>query len=309
MDNPAQVDQRISEFLDYLRDQRRASPHTLSNYQRDLEKLQSYCNEAQLNEWNTLRDQHIRAFIARLRRNDLSPRSIQRTLSTVRSFYNYLQRQGLARINPANDVSAPKQGRPLPGVLDVDQTAQLLNINSADPLELRDTAMMELFYSSGLRLSELTGLDLIDIDLKDQTVRVTGKGNKERVVPVGKFAIAALQAWLQIRGDMLAEGERALFINNRGQRISQRMVQLRMKEWAIKQGINSNLHPHVLRHSFASHLLESSGDLRAVQELLGHADISTTQIYTHVDFQHLAEVYDKAHPRARKKSKASGDAE
>jgi integrase/recombinase XerC len=299
--NTTQVDPRISEFLDYLRHQRRASPHTLSNYQRDLEKLQAYCADAQLTEWGTLRDHHIRAFIARLRRNDLSPRTIQRTLSTVRSFYNYLQRQQLVKINPANDVSAPKQKRPLPGLLDVDQTAQLLNIHSDDPLELRDTAMMELFYSSGLRLSELTGLDLIDIDLNDQTVRVTGKGNKERVVPVGKFAVAALQAWLEIRSSMAAEGENALFINNRGHRISPRMVQLRMKEWAIRQGLDSNLHPHMLRHSFASHLLESSGDLRAVQELLGHADIGTTQIYTHVDFQHLAAVYDKAHPRARKK--------
>lgn len=297
----AQTTQIIGDFLDYLRHQRRVSPHTLSNYQRDLEKLQDYCNDTTLTEWHTLRDNHIRAFIARLRRNNLSPRSIQRTLSTVRTFYNYLQRQGLARINPANDVSAPKQQRKLPGLLDVDQTAQLLNINSDDPLELRDQAMMELIYSSGLRLSELVNLDLSDIDLKDQTVRVIGKGNKERVVPVGRYAVVALQAWLEIRNTIVVESENAIFISNRGRRISQRMVQLRMKEWAIKQGVNGNLHPHMLRHSFASHLLESSGDLRAVQELLGHADISTTQIYTHVDFQHLAAVYDKAHPRARKK--------
>lgn len=297
----AQTTQIIGDFLDYLRHQRRVSPHTLSNYQRDLEKLQDYCNDTTLTEWHTLRDNHIRAFIARLRRNNLSPRSIQRTLSTVRTFYNYLQRQGLARINPANDVSAPKQPRKLPGLLDVDQTAQLLNINSDDALELRDQAMMELIYSSGLRLSELVNLDLSDIDLKDQTVRVIGKGNKERVVPVGRYAVVALQAWLEIRNTIVVESENAIFISNRGRRISQRMVQLRMKEWAIKQGVNGNLHPHMLRHSFASHLLESSGDLRAVQELLGHADISTTQIYTHVDFQHLAAVYDKAHPRARKK--------
>ncbi len=297
----APATQVIGDFLDYLRHQRRVSPHTLSSYQRDLGKLQEYCNTAQLSEWDDLRDHHIRAFIARLRRNNLSPRSIQRTLSAVRSFYNYLQRQGLAKINPANGVSAPKQPRPLPALLDVDQTAQLLNIKSDKPLDLRDRAMMELIYSSGLRLSELVNLDLNNIDLSDQTVRVIGKGNKERMLPVGRYAITALQAWLAVRSGMAAVGENAIFINNRGRRISQRMVQLRMKEWAIKQGVNSQLHPHMLRHSFASHLLESSGDLRAVQELLGHADISTTQIYTHVDFQHLAAVYDKAHPRARKK--------
>lgn len=299
--NPAQTTQVIGDFLDYLRHQRRVSPHTLSNYQRDLGKLHDYCNTAQLGEWDSLRDHHIRAFIARLRRNNLSPRSIQRTLSAVRSFYNYLQRQGLAKINPANDVSAPKQQRPLPALLDVDQTAQLLNIKSDAPLHLRDRAMMELIYSSGLRLSELVNLDLNNIDLSDQTVRVIGKGNKERMLPVGRFAIAALHAWLAVRSGMVAVDENAIFVNNRGRRISQRMVQLRMKEWAIKQGVNSQLHPHMLRHSFASHLLESSSDLRAVQELLGHADISTTQIYTHVDFQHLAAVYDKAHPRAKKK--------
>ncbi len=299
--NPAQTTQVIGDFLDYLRHQRRVSPHTLSNYQRDLNKLQEYCNTAELKGWDGVRDHHIRAFIARLRRNNLSPRSIQRTLSAVRSFYNYLQRQGLAQINPANDVSAPKQQRPLPALLDVDQTAQLLNIKSDAPLDLRDRAMMELIYSSGLRLSELVNLDLNNIDLSDQTVRVIGKGNKERMLPVGRYAITALHAWLAVRSGMVAVGENAIFINNRGRRISQRMVQLRMKEWAIKQGVNSQLHPHMLRHSFASHLLESSSDLRAVQELLGHADISTTQIYTHVDFQHLAAVYDKAHPRARKK--------
>ncbi len=301
MPNPAQLDQHITEFLDYLRDQRRVSPHTLSNYQRDLKKLQSYCNENALTEWHVVRNNHIRSFIAKLRRNNLSPRSIQRTLSTIRSFYNYLQREELAKINPANDVSAPKQQRKLPGLLDVDQTAQLLNIKSNEPLDIRDSAMMELIYSSGLRISEMTNLDLINIDLKDQTVRVIGKGNKERIVPIGRYAVAALQTWLTTRQTMATENEAALFTNNRGKRISQRMVQLRMKAWAIKQGLSNNLHPHMLRHSFASHLLESSGDLRAVQELLGHADISTTQIYTHVDFQHLAAVYDKAHPRAKKR--------
>ncbi len=293
--------QAVDDFLDYLRHQRRASPHTLSSYQRDLNKLQEYCNTTQLSTWDSLRDHHIRAFIARLRRNTLAPRTIQRTLSAVRSFYNHLQRQGLAKINPANDVSAPKQQRPLPALLDVDQASQLLNIKSDDPMDLRDQAIMELFYSSGLRLSELVSLNLINIDLGDQTVRVIGKGNKERIVPVGRCAVTALRAWLTVRSRLVAVEETALFINSRGHRINQRMVQRRLKEWVIKRGVNSQLHPHMLRHSFASHLLESSSDLRAVQELLGHADISTTQIYTHVDFQRLASVYDQAHPRARKK--------
>ena len=293
--------QAVDDFLDYLRHQRRASPHTLGSYQRDLNKLLEYCNTTQLSTWDGLRDHHVRAFIARLRRNALAPRTIQRTLSAVRSFYNYRQRQGLAKINPANDVSAPKQQRPLPALLNVDQASQLLNIKTEDPMELRDQAIMELFYSSGLRLSELVSLNLVSIDIGDQTVRVMGKGNKERIVPVGRCAITALRAWLTVRSGMAAIGETALFINSRGQRINQRMVQRRLKEWVIKQGVNSQLHPHMLRHSFASHLLESSSDLRAVQELLGHADISTTQIYTHVDFQRLASVYDQAHPRAKKK--------
>lgn len=302
MSGAVQAERQIEEFLDYLRHQRRASPHTLGNYQRDLDKLRLWCGEQQVTEWGALRDPQIRAFSARLRRDGLSPRSIQRTLSTLRTFFNYLLRQGAVRSNPANGVSAPKQPRRLPGVLDVDQTSRLLAITAeGDELALRDRAMMELFYSSGLRLSELTGLDLGDADLADRTVRVTGKGSKERVVPIGRFAVEALQQWLPIRATLAAADERALFVNNRGRRLGQRSVQLRMKEWAIKQGIDLNLHPHMLRHSFASHLLESSGDLRAVQELLGHADLSTTQIYTHVDFQRLAAVYDQAHPRARKR--------
>ena len=294
--------QAVESFLAYLRHERRVSPHTLSNYQRDLNKFSDFCQTEAISDWSKARDHHIRSFVARLRRNNLSARTIQRTLSTVRSFYNYLLREGIAQINPAESVSAPKQKRTLPNVLDVDQVSHLLNIKKDQPLNLRDWAIMELFYSSGLRLSELVNLDMVDIDLKDQTVRLTGKGAKVRVVPIGRYAIEALQAWFKERQSLIKENETAVFINNRGQRISQRAVQLRMKHWAIKQDIDSHVHPHMLRHSFASHILESSGDLRAVQELLGHADISTTQIYTHVDFQHLAAVYDKAHPRAKRKS-------
>lgn len=293
--------QAILDFLDHLHTAKRVSPHTLSNYHRDLNKLQHYCAESKIELWNELRDHHIRSFVAKLRRHGLTGSSVQRTLSSIRSFYRYLQKLNLAKINPADSVSAPKQTRKLPNVLDIDQVNQLLSIKKDKPLNLRDWAMLELVYSSGLRLSELVGLDLINIDFRDQTVRVIGKGNKERIVPIGRFAIEALQAWLKVRTDFSKDDTQAVFLNNRGQRISQRAVQLRFKHWGINQGLDSHVHPHMLRHSFASHLLESSGDLRAVQELLGHADISTTQIYTHVDFQHLAAVYDKAHPRAKKK--------
>ncbi len=293
--------QAIDLFLAYLRNQRQVSPHTLDNYQRDLNKLQSFCQQQQISEWSELRDQHIRSFAATLRHKRLASRSMQRNLSAIRSFYNYLLREGKAQINPATSVSAPKQKRQLPDVLDVDQVSKLLAIKADDPLSQRDWAIMELMYSSGLRLSELSSLNLHDIDLRDQTVRVTGKGSKTRISPIGRFAIEALRQWLKSRTGIAKHEEQAIFVNKNGTRLSQRSIQNRMHQWAIKQGLDKHVHPHMLRHSFASHLLESSGDLRAVQELLGHADISTTQIYTHVDFQHLASVYDKAHPRAKKK--------
>lgn len=293
--------QAIELFLAYLRNQRQVSSHTLDNYQRDLGKLQRFCQQQQISEWSELRDHHIRSFAATLRHKHLASRSMQRNLSAIRSFYNFLLREGKAQINPATSVSAPKQKHALPDVLDVDQVSKLLDIKADDPLSLRDWAIMELLYSSGLRLSELSNLNLNDIDLRDQTVRVTGKGNKTRILPIGRFAIEALQQWLKSRIGIAKHDEQAIFVNKNGTRLSQRSIQSRMHQWAIKQGLDKHVHPHMLRHSFASHLLESSGDLRAVQELLGHADISTTQIYTHVDFQHLASVYDKAHPRARKK--------
>ncbi len=293
--------QAIELFLAYLRNQRQVSSHTLSNYQRDLNKLHSFCLQQQISEWSELRDHHIRSFAATLRHQRLASRSMQRNLSAIRSFYNFLLREGMAQINPATSVSAPKQKHQLPDLLDVDEVAKLLDIKTDDPLSLRDWAIMELMYSSGLRLSELTNLNLHDIDLRDQTVRITGKGAKTRIAPVGRLAVAALQQWLKIRIGIAKHEEQAIFVNKNGSRLSQRSIQSRMHQWAIKQGLDKHVHPHMLRHSFASHLLESSGDLRAVQELLGHADISTTQIYTHVDFQHLASVYDKAHPRAKKK--------
>jgi len=293
--------QAIELFLAYLRNQRQVSPHTLDNYQRDLKKLQNFCQQQQIDEWSELRDHHIRSFAATLRHKRLASRSMQRNLSAIRSFYNFLLREGIAKINPATSVSAPKQKNQLPDLLDVDQVSKLLDIKTDDPLSLRDWAIMELMYSSGLRLSELSGLNLHDIDLRDQTVRITGKGSKTRISPIGRFAIEALQQWLKSRISIAKQEEQAIFVSKNGTRLSQRSIQDRMSQWAIKQGLDKHVHPHMLRHSFASHLLESSSDLRAVQELLGHSDISTTQIYTHVDFQHLASVYDKAHPRAKKK--------
>jgi integrase/recombinase XerC len=219
----------------------------------------------------------------------------------VRSFCRFLLREGVLRSNPCGDVRAPKAARRLPGTLDADQMGRLLEAAPENSLQVRDLAIMELLYSSGLRLSELVGLDLPDLDLADRTVRVLGKGRKERIVPVGRKAVAAVQAWLAERQALAAGGTAAVFVGRNGRRLGARAIQLRVAEAARRQGVPVGVHPHLFRHSFASHLLESSGDLRGVQELLGHANISTTQVYTHLDFQHLAKVYDKAHPRARRK--------
>lgn len=293
----------VEDFLGYLRHERRVSHHTLSGYRRDLGQLARFCQQQRIPAWHVLRDHHIRSFIAGLRRDGLAGRSLQRILSATRSFYSYLLREGRASINPAASVTAPKQSRPLPEVLDVDQVSRLLDIRPDDPLSLRDWCMMELIYSSGLRLGELVALDLNHIDLDDRTVRISGKGAKTRLAPIGRLALAALKQWLPQRATLAHASELALFVSRNGKRLSARTVQQRMRQWAIRQGMEKHVHPHMLRHSFASHLLESSGDLRAVQELLGHADISTTQIYTHVDFQHLAGIYDKAHPRAKKRKR------
>jgi integrase/recombinase XerC len=223
-------------------------------------------------------------------------------LSAARSFFRYLAREGVVRNNPANEVRAPKAAKRLPKTLDVDQIVQLLEIPTDDTLAVRDRAIMELFYSSGLRLAELVGLDVGQVDLNDRTVRVLGKGAKTRIVPVGAKAIAAIRAWQRVRATLAAVEETALFVGRNGQRMGARAVQQRVHFWARRQGLPQRVHPHLFRHSFATHLLESSRDLRGVQELLGHADIATTQVYTHLDFQHLARIYDATHPRARKKA-------
>jgi len=243
----------------------------------------------------------VRVFAARAHAGGLAPRSVQRRLSAVRGFFGYLVREGAAASNPAVDIRAPKSARRLPGTLDVDQIAQLLEAPSGDALALRDRAIMELFYSSGLRLAELVGLAITDIDLADRTVRVLGKGAKTRIVPVGRKAVEALRTWLRERGALADIDETALFVGRNGARLKPRAIQLRIAQWARRAGLPSRVYPHLFRHSFATHLLESSKDLRGVQELLGHADISTTQIYTHLDFTHLARTYDASHPRAKRK--------
>jgi integrase/recombinase XerC len=288
----------IDRFLHHLQTERRLSDNTCKHYQRDLLELQDWCEKDGIHHWHDLDTRQVRHYAAQCHRRGLSGRSIQRRLSALRSFYNYLLREQAVTLNPGLDVRAPKSDRHLPDTLNVDDIARLLNISSEDLLVVRDLAMLELMYSSGLRLSELVGLNYGDVDFDDRTVRVTGKGAKTRVLPVGTKAISALHAWQQVRPQH--DSHSAIFTGRSGKRLGVRAVQQRVKDMARRQGIPGDVHPHTLRHSFASHLLESSGDLRAVQELLGHADISTTQVYTHLDFQHLAQVYDKAHPRARK---------
>lgn len=289
-------------FLDHLHVERRLSPLTIKHYRRDLERLQRYREGAGLGHWRELRAHHVRALVIAGRRDGLSGRSLARLLSAVRSFYAYLLREGVASLNPATEVRAPRGEQKLPNVLDVDETAALFAVREDDPLAVRDRAIAELFYSSGLRLAELVGLDCRDVDRQAARVTVLGKGAKTRIVPVGRMALDALAEWIPMRAQLAAADQPALFVSRHGRRLSARSVQARLQRLGNVGGLHRPLHPHLLRHSFASHLLESSGDLRAVQELLGHADIGTTQIYTHLDFQHLADVYDRAHPRARKTS-------
>ncbi len=290
----------VDRFISHLRLERRVSAHTAAAYRRDLERLQSFCDRRGVADWTALDNGLVRAFAAAEHAAGLAPRSVQRRLSAVRTFCSYLLREGSAAGNPAHEVRAPKARKRLPVTLDADQMGRLLEFRADDTLSTRDKAIMELFYSSGLRLSELVNLDLPAIDLDDRTVRVDGKGGKTRIVPVGRFAVEALRRWLQERGSLPAGGA-AVFVGRSGRRLTPRAVQLRVAAWARRRGLEMHLHPHMFRHSFASHLLESSADLRGVQELLGHADIGTTQIYTHLDFQHLAKVYDAAHPRARRR--------
>jgi integrase/recombinase XerC len=318
----------VARFRRYMSSERRLSVHTDLSYARDLAALVRFCDASGLRDWNELDSQHLRTFAAHSHAGGLAPRSIQRRLSAVRSFYSFLLREGHGRTpadrttagraaagggtrrrrsaqlthNPAREVRAPKASRRLPPTLDADQMARLLEIPARDALSTRDRAIMELLYSSGLRLAELVGLEITSLDLKDRVVRVLGKGNKARIVPVGRAAANALRAWLKERAGLARHGESALFLGRRGTRLGARAVQTRVALWARRQGLGVPVHPHLFRHSFASHLLESSGELRGVQELLGHADIATTQIYTHLDFQHLARIYDATHPRARRKA-------
>lgn len=293
----------IEKFARHLQYERRLSALTCKHYQRDLANFFKWCESADIERWRDVDSEHIRNYSASCYRKGLSARSIQRQLSCLRTFFRYLVREKELKKHPVQSVRAPKSGKRLPGNLDADRMARLLDLPGDGPVVARDRAILELLYSSGLRLSELTGLNLGELDLADATVRVTGKGNKERILPVGRMALSALKTWLKERPALANPDELAVFVSNRGGRLSARSVQARVEHWAKRQGIDSRVYPHLLRHSFATHLLESSHDLRGVQELLGHANISTTQVYTHLDFQHLAQIYDRTHPRARLKDK------
>jgi integrase/recombinase XerC len=294
----------IERFLSHLAHERRMSSHTIAAYRQDLTALAEFAGRRNLPAWSDVDHSQVRGFAAAEHGAGRGPRSIQRRLSAVRTFYEFLQREAHCTRNPALEVRAPKSKKRLPSTLDADQMGRLLAFRVDDSLSARDKAIMELFYSSGLRLAELVTLKMGAVDLPDRTVRVLGKGNKTRIVPVGRQAIGAIKQWLKERAGLAKPGVEALFVGRSGRPLSVRAVQLRVGAWGRRQGIGVHVHPHMFRHSFATHLLESSGDLRGVQELLGHADIGTTQIYTHLDFQRLASVYEAAHPRARRRRSA-----
>ncbi len=289
--------------MDYLRYERQLSPKTRDNYWRHLQQFAQQLTELGIKDWCQLDSALVRQLATRQHKAGLSSRSIAAKLSSLRSFCEYLLKTNMLKSNPAKGVAAPRHSKPLPKNMDVDEIHQLLNIDEDEPLAIRDRAMMELMYSSGLRLSELVGLNLKDIKLADRQVKVLGKGSKERILPVGRMAVEWIEKWLKVRGEFVVGDEPALFLSKQKRRISTRSVQSRMDKWGKNQTLSSHVNPHKLRHSFATHMLESSRDLRAVQELLGHANISTTQIYTNLDFQHLAEVYDSAHPRSKRSPK------
>jgi integrase/recombinase XerC len=299
--------EQLAAFYNYMRSERQLSIHTQTNYARDLEKFQLFCAAKALTELHMLGVNHIRMAVAQLHREGLGGKSLQRWLSSLRSFLQFCIKRGWLKNNIADGITAPKSPKTLPKTLDADQAAQFVQVEGDDFINKRDRALVELIYSSGLRLAETVSLNLVDVDWSEAMLTVTGKGRKTRILPIGTHAITALKNWLGARKMYTQNDEPALFTTQRGQRISHRAVQMRMQQLSIQQGMDNPVHPHMLRHSFASHMLESSGDLRLVQELLGHANISTTQVYTHLDFQHLAKVYDKAHPRAGRKS--DGDEE
>ena len=292
---------QVEAYLEHLAVERRLSAHTTENYRRDLVALLDWMDAGGIAGFADIDGERLRGFIAGEHRRGLSPKSLQRRLSALRSFFRYLLKRGRLAANPAQGLRAPKAPRKLPQILDPDEMTQLVEVPTDAPLGLRDRALLELLYSSGLRVSELCALRWRDLDLAEALVRVSGKGGKVRIVPVGSHALAALAQW---KDDQRAATETPVFPGRAGKPITPRAVQLRLRQLAQQQGIWKRVHPHLLRHSFASHVLESSGDLRGVQELLGHADIATTQIYTHLDFQRLAQVYDEAHPRAKRRSKA-----
>ncbi len=304
---PNDIQKPLDGFYEFLRSERGLSLHTQRNYKRQLHGMAEHLVSLGLNQWSQVDAAWVRQLASKDMRDGLKASSIGTRLSSLRSFFDFLILRGEIQANPAKGVSAPRKQRPLPKNLDVDEVAQLLEVNDRDPLSVRDRAMMELMYGSGLRLAELVDIDVKHVSMSQGELRVVGKGDKERKVPFAGLAKDWVSNWLKVRGDLADQDEPALFVSKLGSRISHRNVQKRMAEWGQKQSVASHISPHKLRHSFATHMLESSENLRAVQELLGHENISTTQIYTHLDFQHLATAYDKAHPRARKKSSKKKD--
>lgn len=296
---PSPLTPLTEAFLRYLKVERQLSPLTQQSYAHQLQEVTAMLAESGVADWRQLDAAGVRSMVARSKRAGLQSASLALRLSALRSFLDWLVARGELAANPAKGVSAPRAGRHLPKNMDVDEMNRLLDIDLSDPLAVRDRAMLEVMYGGGLRLAELVGLDCGHVELDGGEVWVMGKGSKERKVPIGATAVTWLRRWLELR-DIYEPLDEAVFVSSLGKRISMRNVQKRFAEWGVKQGVSSHVHPHKLRHSFATHMLESSGDLRAVQELLGHANLSTTQIYTHLDFQHLASVYDAAHPRAKR---------
>ncbi len=298
---PTSLQQPLSHFYEYLRSEKGLSLHTQRNYKQQLETMASHLVTLGINHWSDVDSAWVRQLASKGMREGMKASSIATRLSSLRSFFDFLISRGELSANPAKGVSAPRKQRPLPKNLDVDEVDQLLDVNEDDPLSIRDRAMMELMYGAGLRLAELVSIDVKHLSSMRGEIRVIGKGDKERKVPFSGLAKEWVGKWLKVRGGLAKPDEQALFVSKLGVRISHRNVQKRMAEWGQKQAVSSHISPHKLRHSFATHVLESSGNLRAVQELLGHENISTTQVYTHLDFQHLAQAYDSAHPRAHKK--------
>ncbi|HAS64349.1 MAG TPA: tyrosine recombinase XerC [Vibrio sp.] len=298
---PNGLQQPLLRFYEYLRSEKGLSLHTQRNYKQQLETMAQHLVSMGLKEWTQVDAAWVRQLASKGMREGMKPSSIATRLSSLRSFFDFLILRGELSANPAKGVSAPRKKRPLPKNLDVDEVGQLLEVTDDDPLSIRDRAMMELMYGAGLRLAEMVSVNVKDVSFFSGELRVVGKGDKERKVPFSGLAKEWVGKWLKVRSSLANGDEKALFVSKLGVRISHRNVQKRMAEWGQKQAVASHISPHKLRHSFATHMLESSNNLRAVQELLGHENISTTQIYTHLDFQHLAQVYDQAHPRAKKK--------